>query len=495
MAQLRADAVERAHQFVDAGRLADRRVRRDISLACRSVLTEATAICRLLSVIDQRYRDGAWNGCRSGSTGYDPVSAKRSPPILHEHKTAGYEMETVQKAADRQPDARRVGTYSAAALFLQIAFLSVFVVRYYVWHDKHSPMVGSDFAIFWAAARVALEHGAAAVFSPQWMQPIEAALRPVDGFAPWPYPPTFLLVVLPFGLISFVPSLVLFGMLQISCYAAVIARLTRPLDMQLRMAIAAFPGLIGAALTMQNSFITAAAAAGALILLDASPVGAGACVAILIIKPQFGILFPIAFICGRHWKALISAGVFSAGIIGLSVAAFGVGMWAAFFEFLPRFNRAVIEYGISFWSNMPSTFALARLAGLPINVAYIVQACIAVFGIAALVYVWTQRPRIELRGAALCAASLLVQSYFMYYDLLWLVLPIAFLLLDSRHAKLQRHEIVAIGFAWLVPAQAFVTMLAGVGRSFAPIVLLALLAIVVRRTRVMHRHTSIAGRS
>ncbi|MDF3086693.1 glycosyltransferase 87 family protein, partial [Burkholderia sola] len=104
--------------------------------------------------------------------------------------------------------------------------------------------------IFWAAARVAIEHGAAAIFSPGWMQPIEAALRPFDDFAPWPYPPTFLLVILPFGLVPFAFALVVFATLQIACYAAVVARVVRPLDAQLRVAIAAFPGLLGAALTM-----------------------------------------------------------------------------------------------------------------------------------------------------------------------------------------------------------------------------------------------------
>lgn len=141
-------------------------------------------------------------------------------------------METIRGSDDRMVDARRVATYAAAALVLQLLFLVVWAIRYYGLHDRSAPMVGSDFAIFWATARVALEHGPTAIFSPQWIQPIEAALRPFDNFAPWPYPPTFLLVVIPFGLLAFVPALVLFGVLAIACYAAVVARLTRPLDGQ-----------------------------------------------------------------------------------------------------------------------------------------------------------------------------------------------------------------------------------------------------------------------
>ncbi|WP_175837118.1 glycosyltransferase family 87 protein [Burkholderia anthina] len=394
-------------------------------------------------------------------------------------------MGTVRNTAVRATDQRRLGTYAGAALILQVAVLAILAIRYYVLHDRPCPMVGSDFAIFWAAARVAIEHDAVAVFSPQWMQPIEASLRPIDAFLPWPYPPTFLLVAIPFGLMPFVPALILFATLQIGCYAMVIARLVRSFDGQVRIAIAAFPGMICAAFTMQNSFITLAAAVGALLLLDSSPVLAGACVSILILKPQLGIMFPIAFVCGRHWKALISAGAFSACIIAVSAITFGMRMWVAFFDFLPRFNRVVVEDGVSFWRTMPSTFSLARLAGLPITAAYCLQAIVAILGVGAVAFVWARPSRYELRSAVLGAATLLVQSYFMYYNLLWLILPIAFLLLDSRHVKLQRYEIIVIGLAWLVPAQAFITALTGIGWSFAPIILVAIVAIIIRRSSAM----------
>ncbi|AQQ36620.1 glycosyltransferase family 87 protein [Burkholderia cenocepacia] len=392
-------------------------------------------------------------------------------------------MGTVHESGSRAVDARRVGTYAAAVLALQIVILAVWAMRYYGWHDRSSPMVGSDFAIFWAAARVAIEHGAAAIFSPGWMQPIEAALRPFDDFAPWPYPPTFLLVILPFGLVPFVFALVVFATLQLACYAAVVARVVRPLDTQLRVAIAAFPGLLGAALTMQNSFMTVAAAAAALLLLESSPVLAGACIAVLIVKPQFGVLFPLALICGRHWKALISAGAFSAGIVAVSLAAFGVRAWAAFFAFMPAFHHNVVEYGDTLRRAMPSTISLARAAGLSVGPAYAVHAVVGVLAVAAVVDVWIRRSRFALRAAALAAGTLLVQPYYVYYDLLWLVLPVAFLLLDARNVPLRRAEIVIIVLAWLAPAQAFVAVISGTGWPVASAILVALLAMIVRRSR------------
>ncbi|MGU7812925.1 glycosyltransferase family 87 protein [Burkholderia sp. AW49-1] len=383
---------------------------------------------------------------------------------------------------DRASDARRLGTYAAAALALQIVFLVVWAIRYYLLHDRSAPMIGSDFAIFWATARVALEHGPTAIFSPQWIQPIEAALRPFDDFAPWPYPPTFLLVVVPFGLMPFTSAVVLFGVLAIACYAAVVARLTRALDGQRRLAVAAFPGLIGAALTMQNAFLTVAAAGTALLLLRSRPVVAGACIAMLMMKPQYGVLFPLALICGRHWKALVSAGMFSAAIVAASVAVFGWRAWSAFFAFLPTFNLGVVEYGETIWRGMPSVVGFARAAGLPVRIAYGLQMCVAVAAAAAVAYVWIRATRFELRAAALTAATLVVQPYYMYYDLLWVVLPVIFLLLDCRNARPGRIEAAVMVLAWIAPAQAFVAVITGTMWPVASAILAAVLAMAVRRS-------------
>jgi len=410
------------------------------------------------------------------------VSMRLASPVLHRNKKyAGLTMETIRGSGTRAIDARRVATYAAVALVLQLLFLAVWAIRYYRWHDRSAPMVGSDFAIFWATARVALEHGPTAIFSPHWIQPIEAALRPFDDFAPWPYPPTFLLVVIPFGWMSFTSAVMLFGVLSVGCYAAVVARLTRPLDGQWRMAVAAFPGLIGAALAMQNAFLTVAAAGAALLLLRSRPIVAGACVATLMMKPQYGVLFPLALICGRHWKALVSAGMFSAAIVATSVAVFGVRAWAAFYAFLPTFNRGVIEYGTTLWRGMPSICGLARAAGLPVQAAYGVQACVAAAGAAAVAYVWLRATRFELRAAALAAATLLVQPYYMYYDLLWLVLPLTFLLLDCRNVRPNRFETVVLAFTWIAPSQAFAAVITGAMWPVAPAILVTVLAVVVRR--------------
>lgn len=69
----------------------------------------------------------------------------------------------------------------------------------------------------------------------------------------------------------------------------------------------------------------------------------------------------------------------------------------------------------------------------------------------------------------------------MYYDLLWLVLPLTFLLLDCRNVRPNRLESVVLALAWIAPAQAFVAVIAGTMWPVAAAVLMAVLAMVVRR--------------
>ncbi|MGA9917980.1 MAG: glycosyltransferase family 87 protein [Paraburkholderia sp.] len=379
--------------------------------------------------------------------------------------------------------------YALAALALQCLVLTVWSVRYYVLRESSAPMVGIDFAVFWSAARVALEHGAASVFSASWMQPIEATVRSAAGFSPWPYPPTFLLAVLPFGLLPFGWAFALFTMLGVVAYGAVIARLSRGIERSTVVAMAAFPGAALAIYAGQNSLLTAAAAGGALVLLESrsklelesNPLFAGACIAILAIKPQFGVLFPLALICGRQWKALIASAAFSIAFVAVSVAALGFEAWVAFIWYLPEFDRLALQHGNGLWHGMPTVFAAARLAGLSIHASYAVHAAVAIPAVVFSAYLWIKEARFELRAAALTIATMLVQPYMMSYDLAWLALPIAFLIRDAKARELSRAEWATLGIAWLMPAQAFFAGVFQLPCQLAPAALVALLAMTARR--------------
>jgi len=376
---------------------------------------------------------------------------------------------------------KRVAFYGWIALGFQAFILADWAIRHYVLRDKVVPMVGIDFGIFWAAARVTLAHGAVAVFSAQWMQPIEASVRSLSSYAPLPYPPTFLLVILPFGLLPFGAAFALFEAIGLTAYGAAIAFLSRNIDRSTIVAIAAFPGIALAIFAGQNSLLTVAAAGGALVLIESNPLLAGACVAVLAIKPQFGILFPLALLCGRQWKMLTASAVCSIGFVGVSAAVLGIRAWAAFAAYLPEFNRIALLQGSDHWLGMPTIFAIARLAGWSVNTAYAAHTLVALPAALVMAYLWWVDARFDLRAAALVIATLLVLPYVMNYDLAWLVLPIVFLIRDSKVLRLSPWERAMIGAAWLIPFESALSAVLRMPYQLAPAVLIVLMGMVVRR--------------
>jgi hypothetical protein len=367
--------------------------------------------------------------------------------------------------------------------------LLIWTVRYYLLDDWSAPTVGVDFAVFWSAARVTIEDGAVAAFSPQWMEPLESAIWHQLRFSPWPYPPTFLLAVLPLGWLTFNHALAMYSLLGVLSYAAVLACFARGVSPASRPMLLAFPGVAVTLGMGQNALFTVAVAGGALLLQEFDSVWAGLCVALLVIKPQLGILFPLALILGRRWKSFVAAALCSASFIGASTYFLGRDAWLAFASFLPEFNRVVVENGgAQMWTGMPSIFALCRGVGLSMSGAYLVHCVFAAFAVAVMIWLWAERGRFELRAASLVLATLAIQPYSMFYDLVWMVLPIALLMRDARVAPINRAEWVVLAGAWLSPAIGFLANHVQVYFPIAPVALIAMLVMVARR-HLRHRAT------
>jgi Glycosyltransferase family 87 len=361
----------------------------------------------------------------------------------------------VVTALPRGRGIHRIEFFAITSLIIQLSVLA-WCAGQLSPHEAKAPMVGWDFVVFWSAARVALEHGAAMVFSPELLRAMEASVTNWVDVAPWPYPPTFLLAVIPIGWLSFLTALAVFSAVGFTLYALMLARIGRGLDRIHFLFAAAFPGVGVALAAGQNSLITVAAAGGALALLRSNAMLAGACIAALAIKPQFAVLFPLALLCGRQWKAFAAAAVCALSFVAVATFVLGRQAWITFATHLPVFNYLFVENGVHHWAGMPTVFAAARVAGGgSITAAYAAQALVAIPTVAATAYLWLKDARFELRASALIISTLLVQPYFMYYDLAWLAIPIVFLMRDAKVAKLSRLEWVLIGAAWLLPVEVF----------------------------------------
>jgi alpha-1,2-mannosyltransferase len=128
-------------------------------------------------------------------------------------------------------------------------------------------------------------------------------------------------------------------------------------------------------------------------------------------------------------------------------------------------------------------FAGVRLLEGGIAAAYVVQILVAAIVAATVLWIWQQNIQFELKGSALATGIPLVSPYILYYDLVVLALPIAWLALEGRRSGFLLFEKSLLVVAWILPllcepvAQATSVPL-------TPLVCVLLLTFIARRAKI-----------
>ncbi|WP_369122798.1 glycosyltransferase family 87 protein [Trinickia soli] len=314
---------------------------------------------------------------------------------------------------------------------------------------------------------------------------VERTVRSGELFAgssgPWLYPPTFLIFLLPLGILPLNVALTAFSFVGTTAYLCSTWGIVRRAGPLALIPVAAFPGFWLALCYGQNSLLTAAAAAAALALMPTRPILTGIFVGLLSMKPQLGLVFPLALICSRQWCSFASAAVCSVLLWGVSAVVLGGDMVPAWLHTASWFRHTWIEHNPEIWRGMPTIYATARRAGASAQLAYLLQVAVAVPACAVTAWLWRGPARYELKAAALCCCTLLVQPYLLYYDLAWLVIPIAFVGVDLCRHSARSFEWLLLVVAWAMPLQSVAArVIPGVGH-WTPAVLVLLLTLIVCR--------------
>jgi hypothetical protein len=201
----------------------------------------------------------------------------------------------------------------------------------------------------------------------------------------------------------------------------------------------------------QNGFLTAALMGGALVLLDRRPIVAGILFGLLVYKPQYGLLLPIALGVSGRWKCFATA---AATIVALTIATtltFGDSVWQAFLDSTHFTRTVVLEQGNTGWYKIQSIFSWARMWGAPISLAYALQGAAIVVLAAAIARLWRSAAPYPLQAAALCLATILATPYSFDYDMMLLAPAIAFVSVDGLHRGFAPWEKTLLAGLWLMP--------------------------------------------
>jgi len=338
----------------------------------------------------------------------------------------------------------------------------------------------SDFFVYFSAARMALAEGSTTqLYDFEGFRAFQATLTAVaPGYHPFVYPPTYLLAILPLGLLPYAASFAAWEVLTL--VALILAARLAGLRAIEVAAVALAPACTINFAAGQNGFLTSALLIAGLTLMQRRPAWAGGFFGLLTIKFHLGLLLPVTLVAQRNWAAILCAIGAAAALIGLSLLTFGPESWVAYVDFTQQFQQVAVTREMqSLAANAISPLIGAAVAGVPLPVAYALQAVVTV-AVAALVYRCERRlADAELRLAVLLTATTLVLPYGFFYDIAFLTLPIVILARRGLRDGFHPYERPVLAAAWLLPL--FASHLQVAGLPAAPLVHLAVFLLVLRR--------------
>jgi len=342
--------------------------------------------------------------------------------------------------------------------------------------------VGGDFPLFYSASSLALAGEPASVYDLTRLKAKEKEIFGQDENYIWPYPPSFLLMVLPLSLVPYLAALVIWFVITLLGFLTVVYRLApNPLTLLLTLA---FPGTFFNTLNTHNGFFSAALFGGGLLLLARSPWIGGLLLGFMSYKPHLAVLIPVALIAARQWRALAGAAIGALGLALASALVLGPEVWGAFFKHLTSAVDLLERGGTTWLEKMPTVFAAARLAGWGVTWAWGLQALMMIGIGVAVTYAWYSRASLPVRNSLLILGTLLFTAYAFVYDLVLLALPLAWLGWEGQNKGWLPGEQPALVLGWFMPMVLSFFRGAEFKVPVAPLVLVALFLLFARRQYV-----------
>lgn len=286
--------------------------------------------------------------------------------------------------------------------------------------DGTSLVVGRDFLNIWMYGRAAWVADPARYYD---MPTYLAALRPVVGAGYpgqlWSYPPVALLIAAPFGLLPYLPALLLWTLFGIVGFAVALRLWTR--DWRIIALLLAAPAALIGIMSGQFALLAAAILLTVLHWRESRPWLAGALVGLLLVKPQLALLIPLLFVVTGNWRAFAAAALSSLTLAALVALIWGIDIWQVYFA-AGIANQSLVLSDPDHLAGpfMPTLFMNLRVIGVPVPVATALQMTLALLAAMLVWHRFRQRPAPhDLRANLLflaCAVS--ATPYMLSYDTL-----------------------------------------------------------------------------
>ncbi|HUD27893.1 MAG TPA: glycosyltransferase family 87 protein [Novosphingobium sp.] len=376
--------------------------------------------------------------------------------------------------------AARVRGYLRLLALLNAAMLAFLVLTAQGGVDRNGFLLGSDFVSFWTVGHM-LHSGVDPYDGAAHIAAQRSFFASDTGYTAFFYPPSFLPFCWPLGLLGYFPALAAWLLATGAVYAAAVRAWWGEVGkaMPAWLPLAAFPAVPIVVTHGQTAFLVAGLLGLGAWLVPSRPVLAGVLFGLATIKPQFGLLLPVALLLTREWKVIAAATLTALALAAFSALAFGHGVWPEWLAASARAQDAMAAGAVGH-AKMTSPFAALKLLGAPTTLAYGAQALVSV-ALAGLVAsaAWRRRWSPGLAALVLAAAPL-ATPFVLDYDMVLLAFPLVWLAGEGLRHGFRDWEKLAILAAFAAPA--FARPLAmNTGVPVMPLVLAGLLACLWRR--------------
>ena len=272
-----------------------------------------------------------------------------------------------------------------------------------------------DFFAIWSYATIALGHPAADLYDFAKLHDAQVALgMPAPDQNPFPYPPTFLLLILPLGALPFTVAYIAWMGATLPLYLLAIGAGVRGTLAVASVALLA-PATTVCLVAGQSGFLLAALLVGGLRLVPFRPVLAGILFGLLTYKPQFGLLVPVALVAAGQWRCIAASCVTAAVLLLATSAALGASIWWTWLRAMPAY-ASLFDRDMAGNPLMPTVLANLQAMGIAPGMAWAAQIAATLAAVAVAWFAWTRLPH-ALAVSAVLGATCLATPHGFIYDL------------------------------------------------------------------------------
>ena len=283
------------------------------------------------------------------------------------------------------------------------------------------PDAHEDFFGIWSFARFSVLHPGSGIYDFPRLQVFQEAVAPdFTGFYPCPYPPDFLAAIVWLGHLPIGPAKALWTVAGLALLTGSGWLMFQPpfRRFALLAMVLAPASLMNAAIGETAFFGTALLVAG-FAWVPTSPVLAGVAFGLLTLKPQLGVLVPVAFLARGDWRVIVATVLTALAMVGVSLLVFPPEMWAAWWRVLPLYQH--VTQGNA--ALMAAIDAGALDLHVPAGIALAAQG-MGGLGIALVVWFCFRRADYRLAVAALLAGTALAAPHDYVYDTVFVVVAL-----------------------------------------------------------------------